>query len=105
MVKHGIELDSEAIRDFCRRWRVRELSVFGSILRDDFRPDSDVDFLFSLEEGTPLFLDAWLDMETELANLVGRGVDLVPRHSIEKSENYIRRRSILQSVEPLYDAR
>jgi hypothetical protein len=43
MTAHGIDLDSEAIRDFCAKWKIKELSVFGSILREDLRPDSDVD--------------------------------------------------------------
>ena len=104
MIKHGIELDSQAVRDFCKKWRLRELSVFGSVLRDDFGPDSDVDFLFTLEDRLSLSLDAWISMEDELSALINHRVDLVPRHSIEESENYIRRRNILKSLETVYDA-
>jgi uncharacterized protein len=104
MVKHGIELDSEAIRAFCKKWKVRELFLFGSILRDDFRRDSDVDLMFELEEGVKLTLDAMLNMESELAGLLGRRVDLVPRSSVEQSDNYIKRRSILNSAERIVGA-
>ena len=77
MTLHGIELDSAAIRDFCKKWRIKELSVFGSILRDDFRPDSDVDVLVEFEPGhTP----GWeiIEIEDELGRLLGgRRVDMV----------------------------
>jgi predicted nucleotidyltransferase len=95
----------EAIADFCRRWKITELSVFGSALRDDFRPDSDIDLLatFAPKPGWSLF--DHVHMEDELELMLGRKVDLVSRRAVEASENYIRRRHILKSVEPIYVAR
>ncbi len=105
MIAHGIDLNSDAIRDFCRKWKIKELSVFGSILRDDFRTDSDVDLLFELEEGVQLTMDSWLSMEKELQVLFAHKVDLVPRKSLERSSNYIRRDHILKTAEPLFVTR
>lgn len=105
MMHHGIDLDTPTIREFCRKWRIRELSVFGSILRDDFRSDSDVDFLFALESAADFSFGQWLDMEAELAAIIGRKVELVPRRSIEESDNPYRKRHILQSAEPIYGIR
>lgn len=73
---HGIEFDSEKIAEFCRRHGVTKLSLFGSILREDFRPDSDVDVLVEFgPEGTPSLLDLG-GMLVELTQMLGRLVDL-----------------------------
>ena len=100
----GIAIDREKIAGFCRKWKVVELSLFGSVLSDDFGPESDVDVLvsFSPEAGWSLF-DLG-EMAEELKELLGREVDLVEREAVEKSENYIRRRHILSSVEKIYVA-
>ena len=73
-----IAIDKLAIADFCRKWHVTELALFGSVLRDDFRPDSDVDVLVTFEEGFSL---GWgiVTMEDELSAMVGRKVDLVTK--------------------------
>lgn len=96
-----IDIDRARIADFCKRWRIRELSLFGSVLRDDFRPDSDVDVLILLEEGAPWSLYEWVDMIEELKQIFGRDVDLVEKSAIE---NPFRRRSILGTAEVLYAA-
>lgn len=70
-----IAVDRDAIAEFCRRHHIRKLAFFGSVLRDDFRPDSDVDVLVEFEPGhTPSL--AFFEMEDELARLLGRKVDL-----------------------------
>jgi predicted nucleotidyltransferase len=99
-----IALPTDEIAAFCRRWRITELSVFGSVLRDDFRPESDVGFLvtFALEARTTL-LDL-VEMEEELAALLGRDVDIVSRRGVERSKNWIRRQAILGSADPIYVA-
>jgi predicted nucleotidyltransferase len=99
-----IEIPRERIAEFCRKHRVQKLSLFGSALREDFRPDSDVDFLVSFAEDACYSLFDLAAMEEELGAILGRRVDLVEREAIEKSENYIRRRHILQSEEPVYVA-
>jgi uncharacterized protein len=97
MTAHGIRLDITEIRAFCEKWKIRELSVFGSILREDFRPDSDIDFLYSQEEGEWDLFDHF-DMEEELAAILGRPVDLISRKAIEGSENRFYRREILSTA-------
>lgn len=71
-----IELDSEKIADFCRKHRIRKLSLFGSVLRDDFGPDSDVDVLVEFEPEARVGLFGLTRMEMELTDLLGRKVDL-----------------------------
>ncbi len=99
-----IDIPRERIAEFCRKHRVRKLSLFGSALREDFRPDSDVDFLVSFAEDAHYNLFDLAAMEEELGAILGRKVDLVEREAIEQSENYIRRRHILKSEEPVYVA-
>lgn len=100
-----IEVPYEKVADFCRRWRIVELAIFGSALREDFRPDSDVDVLVTFEAGVRPSFSAWLEMMQELEALWGRKVDLVERRSVEQSKNYIRRKHILEHLEPIYVAR
>jgi predicted nucleotidyltransferase len=99
MTYHGIEIASGPIADFCRRNHVRRLSLFGSILRDDFRPDSDVDVLVEFEPGrTPGF--AFFRMQEELSALLGRKVDLNTPGFL--SEHF--RQEVLRQAEALYVA-
>ncbi len=103
--RHGFVLPMDQIAEFCRRWKVRELAVFGSFLRIDFRPDSDLDLLYTFDDDVDWTLFDLVTMGQEFAALVERPVDLVDRKSIEKSENWIRRRTILDTAEPIYVAR
>ena len=99
-----IEIDGKRIAEFCRKHRIRKLSVFGSVLREDFQADSDVDLLVTFEEGATWGLFDLIRMQEELKGILGREVDLVEQESVERSENYIRRRHILQTEEPIYVA-
>src|SRR5438067_2138700 len=99
---HGIQLNSRAIHSFCRKWRIKELCVFGSILRDDFRPDSDVDFLVTYDENAEWDLSDHVQMQEELGELVGRPVDLLTRYAVETDPNWIFRRAVLSSTEQIY---
>jgi predicted nucleotidyltransferase len=99
------DLPYEAIAALCQRYGVVELSVFGSALRDDFRADSDVDFMavFAGEDYGP-WMSRLTGFEAELSRLLGRKADVSPRDAIERSENYIRRRHILESAKTVYVA-
>src|SRR5437867_1652265 len=97
-----IPIDRKIVADFCRRWKIVELSLFGSVLRDDFRPDSDVDVLVAFDPTADWTLLDHARMEEELSTLLGRKVDMVTRPAIERSSNWIRRRAILSSAEPVY---
>jgi uncharacterized protein len=99
------DLSRDKLAAFCRRWQITELAVFGSALRDDFHPESDVDVLVTFAADAHWRLFDLVTMQAELRALVGREIDLVERRAVEKSENYIRRRHILESAEPLYVAR
>jgi predicted nucleotidyltransferase len=100
-----VEMSKDKIQDFCQKWKVTELSLFGSVLREDFRSSSDIDVLVSFEPAARWSLMAMVEMQDELEKISGRKVDLVERSAIERSENYIRRRHILASAEPFYVAR
>lgn len=76
MTYHGVEVDGLKIAEFCRRNGIRKLSLFGSILRDDFRPDSDIDVLVEFEPGSRVGLFRLTGMEIELSEVLGHKVDL-----------------------------
>ncbi len=100
-----IGLSMNAIAAFCDRWQVEELSLFGSVLRDDFGCDSDIDILIRFKTHRAPGLFGIAGMERELAELLDRRVDLVNRAAIEESRNYIRRKAILESAQVVYAAR
>ena len=101
MTRHGIDLASAEIREFCRKWKIAELEVFGSILREDFGPESDIDFLATWSEDAEWDLFDHMSMEEDLAAILGRRVDLVSRSSVEESKNRFRKKEILTSAEPV----
>ena len=100
-----LNLPYEQIAEFCRKWNVTEFALFGSVLRDDFRPDSDVDVLvtFASPELAPSLFEH-VDMEDELEQIFGRNVDLVSKKAVERSENPFRRKAILDSAQVVYAA-
>jgi predicted nucleotidyltransferase len=100
----NIELPIDAIADFCQRWQVVELSLFGSALRDDFRPDSDIDVMVQFHADARIRFSQLDAMELELQKILHRDVDLVTRQGIESSRNYLRRHEILSSAQVIYAA-
>ena len=99
-----IDIPKDEIAAFCERWQLAELALFGSVLRDDFGPESDVDVLVRFDpKARPTLLDL-ARMQDELTRLLGRQADLVERAAVEASQNYIRRESILNSAETIYAA-
>jgi predicted nucleotidyltransferase len=100
-----ISIPQDQIEKFYRKHRIKALALVGSVLRNDFRPDSDVDVLVEFEPGTRLRFYELFDMQAELSVILGRKVDLVEKRLVKRSENYIRRRNILSQVEPVYVAR
>jgi len=100
----AIQLPAAEIEQFCRRWRIAELSLFGSALRSDFAEGSDVDLLVTFTPDADWSLLDHVRMRDELAALMGRSVDLVTRRSVEASQNWIRRDAILSSAKCVYAA-
>jgi predicted nucleotidyltransferase len=92
----NIALPQAQIADFCRRWNIAEFALFGSVMRDDFRPDSDVDVLVSFGPDSHWSLFDFVDMQLELSEIFGRHVDLVERSGLR---NPFMRREILKSLE------
>ncbi len=94
---------SKVIAEFCRKWKISELALFGSVLRGDFREGSDIDLLATFAPDAEWSLFDHVHMEDELKEILGRDVDLVTRRSVEESENWIRRKAILGSAEVIYE--
>ena len=99
MATIAIDIDKDKLRDFCKKWKITEFALFGSVTRpEEFRDDSDVDVLARFEPDAPWSLFDWVHMEAELAEIFGRPVDLVEREVVEESDNRFRKRSILGSA-------
>ena len=96
----AVEIPEERLEEFCRRYRVRELSLFGSSLREDFRPDSDVDILIEFEPSARVGFVTLSKMQRELSALLGRRVDLVPKPGLKEKI----RQSVLDSARVIYAA-
>ena len=97
-----IGLTLSAIKAFCEGWQLGEFALFGSVLRDDFGPNSDVDVLIQFRSVRTPGLFGIARMQEELAELFDRRVNLVTRAAVEGSRNYIRRKSILETVQVIY---
>lgn len=98
----NIRIPRKQITLFCQRWNVAELSLFGSILREDFTPQSDVDVLVDFKPGVVYGLFDLVKMENELRELFGRRVDLVEKQAIENTSNYLRKKNILGNTKVIY---
>jgi predicted nucleotidyltransferase len=101
----SIELHRHEIVEFCTRWKVIELSLFGSAVRGELTLRSDIDVLVRFENDLRPRLTELDEMSRELSRIFSRSVDLVERTAVESNSNYIRRQHILQSAEPVYVAR
>ena len=99
-----LDLPLDMVTDFCKKWHIEEFAVFGSVLRGDFGPDSDLDVLVSFSPGADWGLLDHLQMEQELVALLNRKVDLLTRRAVEQSRNWIRRQEILSAAEVIYAA-
>lgn len=100
MIQAGLKIPREAIPDFCRRHHIRRLALFGSVLRDDFRSDSDVDVLVEFEPGERVGLIRLGTIEAELADLLGRTADLSMIGSLSPYFS----EEVLREAESIYDA-
>ena len=106
-----IDLPLEKIAEFCHKWQVTEFALFGSVLRDDFRPDSDIDVMVQFHPDAHFTFRTLDQMEAELKTIFGgdslgdspyRDIDLVTRQGVETSRNYLRRHEILSSAQVIY---
>lgn len=97
-----IDLPMNEIAQFCRRWQIQELAVFGSALRPDFNSESDIDFIVNFEENADWSLLDHVRMQQELQTILGRDVDLVTKRAVEKSQNWLRRKEILSTASVIF---
>ncbi len=95
----------DTIVEFCHRWRIRELALFGSALREDFGPDSDLDILVTFADDAEWGLFDHVQMQQELQALLQRSVDLISRRALERSSNWLLRQEILNTVRMLFSER
>ena len=104
MLNPQVVIPRKELAAFCRKHGIVRLAVFGSAVRDDFGPESDIDVLVDFDRSRrPSLLDV-VEIESKLSELLGRDVDMLTRASVERSRNYIRRRLILESTEVVYAA-
>jgi len=103
-VNPRIDIPCEVLAAFCRKWDIVELSLFGSAVRGDFRPESDIDLLVHFRPGKKYGLFRLSRMQEELEAIFGRKVDLVSENTVMRSENYIKRRQILATKAVIYAA-
>lgn len=96
-----IPVPEDHIRDFCMKWKIRNFRFYGSIMRDDFRPDSDIDVIVEFTPDAHTTFFDMSSMQEELETLLSRKVDLADRHSVDQSQNYIRRKGMLSGKPPV----
>lgn len=99
ILNHHFDISPQQIADFCQRWKIVEFVLFGSVLREDFHADSDIDVLITLAPNHGLSLFDWIDMQQELETLFKRKVDLVDKRGLK---NPFRRAEILKTHQVLY---
>ena len=104
MTTLALSLPTDAIQQFCRRWKISELALFGSVLRTDFRPDSDVDVLVTFNGDADWGLLSHVQMQQELGSLLQRPIDLISKRALERSANWVRREAILNTAQVIVSA-
>jgi predicted nucleotidyltransferase/uncharacterized protein with HEPN domain len=97
-----LEPPPEQIAEFCRKWRVDEMALFGSVLRDDFRPDSDVDVLLEFAPDAGVSLFDYTEMQDDLEAIFGRRVDVVNKRGIREGRNPFSQKEILGTAHVIY---
>ena len=98
----NINLKPEEIEQICQQWQIKELALFGSVLREDFNPQSDIDVLVSFAEDAKITFFDLDTIEQQLSKLFDRPVDVVTKRAIEQSHNWIRKKNILDNARIIY---
>jgi len=104
-IEERLNLTEQQIRNFCQQNHIQELSLFGSVLRDDFNNNSDLDFLVVFKPEFQISLIELVDLQYQLEDLTGRKVDLIDKRSILDSYNWLRRQHILNTARVIYELR
>ena len=103
-IYNRLGMTPEELREFCQHWHVIELALFGSILRPDFRADSDIDILVTFDPNAKMSLLDLVCMESELEERCDRKVDLLTQKSVANSSNWMRRQEILNTAQVIYES-
>ena len=102
MTPINLGIPTEKIADFCRRWKIKSLAIFGSAAKGELRPASDIDLLVTFSQDADWTMFEHFTMEEELSCLFGRDVDLISLRAVEENPNPISRREILNSARQIY---
>ena len=105
LLEKRLGVSQKAIAEFCQRWYIIEFAVFGSVLREDFHPDSDIDILVTFAPEVKRGLTETLQMQDELKVMFHREIDFIVKTALEKSQNWLRRQTILDSAQVIYATR
>ena len=99
------KVSSDEMSVFCRKWGIVSMALFGSILRPDFKQDSDIDLLIAFSSEARQGFLTLAKIKHELESMIGRSVDVSVKESIEESNNWIRRQEILATAQMIYEQR
>jgi predicted nucleotidyltransferase len=102
---HRLGITPVQLTEFCQRWHLTELALFGSILRHDFRSDSDIDILVTFDPDAKMSLLDLVSMEDELEERCNRKVDLLTQKSVTNSSNWMRSQEILNTARVIYESK
>jgi uncharacterized protein len=100
-LRSRLNITDEQLAAFCQKWKIVEFALFGSVLTDEFKPDSDVDVMVTFDKDAHWGIEI-VTIADALEDMLGREVDLMTRPSVERSENYLMRRSILSNTRTVY---
>lgn len=100
----SVEIPEDQLRRFCQLWKVSELAIFGSALHENYPKDSDVDLLISFKPDIQWGLFDLVTMENELKIIFGKEIDLVEKNAVNNSQNYIRRKGILDGAQIIFQS-
>jgi predicted nucleotidyltransferase len=102
MTLHNIDIGEDEIEKICQRFLIKELAIFGSVLRDDFNESSDIDLLIEFKTDSGISFFDIIDLQDEFKKLFGRDVDIVSKNAVRRSRNYIRKNTILENHKVIY---
>lgn len=102
MTVNSINIQKEKLSEICKRYKIIELALFGSALREDFTNKSDIDILVEFMPDSGITLFNIVDLKDEFEKLFGRDVDIVPKNAVKKSRNYLRKNAILKNYKVIY---
>lgn len=102
MITNLPKINKNSMLKFCDRWQIKDVAVFGSVLRHDFDNKSDIDILVTFTDGSNVTLLNHIEMQKELDSIFNRNIDLLTRRSVEKSHNKIRKEEILNSAKIIF---